>query len=133
MEWEPRAAVTLLRAPHGCSQACKDIDAESPWRKTSIKQILAGCRASGWKGSCALHGEVRSRARLPEQSHTVEESIGDMKNRTIPRQSPLFRTAETNYFLSIKEGCLATRTEFETAPLDTALEIPAFQAAQFSL
>ena len=108
--------------PEGCPQACSDVARRSSWHKTSLKQLLAGCREYQWQPGQDLVEKIRSRARLASGSLLVEETIGDMKNRSIPRQTQLFRKPETCYYLSLRKGSLEARTKYTTPPLDVPLQ-----------
>ena len=108
---------------HGCPLSCTDAASSSPWHLTSIKQLLHGAREYHFKlPADDLIDKVRARARLAKHSNLIEESIGDMKNRNIARRTTLFRRPETCYYLSLKNGSFASRSNYETPPLDTPLE-----------
>ena len=86
-----------------------------------MKQFIAACRESEWKPTKDIVDKIRCRARLLSQSVLVEETIGDMKNRRIPRQTTMFRKPETCYALSLVFGSLEARTQYRTPRYDVPL------------
>jgi hypothetical protein len=112
----------FVAAPAGCPAACSALAKRSSFNRTSVKQVVAGSKEYSWTPGADLKDKMKRRSRLLSQSVLVEESIGDMKNRGIPRQTHMFRRPETCYHLSLDDGALSARSSWETPPMDAPLE-----------
>ena len=103
--------------PAGVPAECTSLAARSSFKTTPVKQMVAAAKEYRWTMGEDFKRKVGVRASLGVQSVLVEETLGDMKNRQIPRQTSLFRRPETCYYLGLHRGSLEVRTNWDTPPI----------------
>ena len=118
--WEEFSAHAA--APGGVPDAVTNKAKALSFNKTSVKQFVAAAKEYKWVCKGDFAEKLRTRARLAGQSALVEETIGDIKDRATPRHTTLFRRPVTCYYMALRGGSLAKRSQWDTPSADAPLE-----------